>query len=129
MGRSPTRSLLDAGSLLLATTMPALADNPHTAFDGDYFGQREAISPLSGELCATGTLHSLTIRNGQLTGDGGDIDGRVFASGFFRATAQVFGLAQPFEGRIENGALLGGLVSPDGACIWLVRMVRLDSDG
>jgi hypothetical protein len=100
-----------------------------TAFDGRYFGQRERLDPLSGELCAHATLHSLEIEDGRMRGDAGDINGRVHADGFFTGTFIVFDLVQPFEGRIQDGTLLGGLISPDSACFWLVRMIRLDEDG
>ncbi|NKB47834.1 MAG: hypothetical protein GKS02_00570 [Alphaproteobacteria bacterium] len=114
---------------VLATAMPALADRNliSNAYDGSYFGQRERIDPLSGSLCANHTLHSLTIENGQLLGDGGDIRGFIAENGFFSGTIIVFDLVQPFEGRIENGILLGGVVSPDSACFWLMRMTRPDA--
>ncbi len=118
-----------AGALIAAFAIPVAADSGAGAFDGAYFGQRERIDRLSGALCANFTLHQLTIANGRMRGDAGDIAGVVAANGFFRGTFKVFDLAQPFEGRIENGSLLGGVVSPDGACFWLVRMVRLDEGG
>ena len=118
--------IVGAGAIFAFHTVPAIAHNAHPAYDGINFGQREAIAPLSGELCANGILHTLTIEGGHLSGDGGDIRGRVVANGFFRGTVRIFGLEQPFEGRIENDRLLGGVISPDGACVWLIRMIRLD---
>jgi hypothetical protein len=119
-------AMVFAGALFAATAAFASDHLSKTAFDGEYFGQRKRLDPLSGELCANFTLHSLTIKNGRMRGDGGDINGVVAANGFFSGTFKVFDLEQPFEGRIENDALLGGVVSPDGACFWLVRMIRLD---
>jgi len=112
---------------LIGTAVSSVAsDQVITAFDGTYFGQRERLDPLSGDLCATFTLHSLTVGGGRLHGDSGDIVGSVAASGFFTGTIKIFGLVQPFEGRIENDTLLGGVVSLDGACFWLLRMTRLE---
>ena len=112
----------------MVATTAATAESAN-AFDGRYFGQRERIAPLSGDLCAHGTLHSLDIKNGRLRGDADDINGRVHAGGFFTGTFIVFDQVQPFEGRIQDGILLGGLISPDSACFWLVRMIRFDEDG
>jgi hypothetical protein len=77
-------------------------------------------------LFANFTLHSLTIEADRLHSNGGDIGGVVTPGGFFTRTVKVFGLVQPFEDRIENGAFLGGVISLDGACFWLLRMTRLD---
>lgn len=123
----PARFLF-AGTMFIAAVMATTAATAQstTAFDGRYFGQRERLDPLSGDLCAHGTLHSLEIKNGRFHGDAGDINGRVHANGFFTGTIIVFNLVQPFEGRIQDGILLGGLISPDSACFWLVRMIRLD---
>lgn len=123
------RASVWAAGLVALLSLPAAGDSGSSVFDGAYFGQRERLDPLSGELCANFTLHQLTIAKGRLLGDGGDIAGHVAANGFFRGTFKVFDFAQPFEGRIEDDTLLGGVVSPDGACFWLVRMVRLDKDG
>lgn len=124
--RVALRNLAFAGVLIAGVAVPAAADGGSSAFDGAYFGQLERIDRLSGALCANFTLHSLTVKNGHLRSDGGDIAGHVAANGFFRGTFKVFNLAQPFEGRIETESLLGGVVSPDGACFWLVRMIRLE---
>ncbi|NNE86400.1 MAG: hypothetical protein HKN28_20745 [Alphaproteobacteria bacterium] len=130
---TPARFLF-AGIMALVAAMTAMTATAATAqsttaFDGRYFGQRERLDPLSGNLCAHATLHSLEIKGGRLHGDGGDIKGWINAGGFFTGTFIVFDLVQPFEGRIQDGILLGGLISPDSACFWLVRMIRLDEAG
>ncbi len=121
------RAVAFAGAMITAAASQAASGSDSSAFDGTYFGQRERLDPLSGELCANFTLHSLTIEGGRLYGDGGDIAGAVEPSGFFSGSIKVFGLEQPFEGRIEDDTLIGGVVSPDAACFWLVRMIRLDN--
>lgn len=127
-----TLAILAATFGLLAASFAgsATAEPISSKFDGRYLGETDVVRPLSVAACAEGADYAVEILKGSIRGKSqttdGTIDGIVTSDGFFTATYRFGdGGKTKFEGMIDGPVMVGGLISEDGACTWLVKLQKV----
>lgn len=107
---------------------PALAESISPAFDGRYEGSGRLLAHLSQSGCPKAPESvDVTISKGNIRGkaaDGGRIEAFVTTDGFFTGTYRFAdGARTAFEGRIDDGSLVGSAIKGE-TCAYLLTLNR-----
>ncbi len=126
-----SRAVLVSCATALAALAGTAAGEPVSgSYDGTYRGASELQNHLSADACGGPARYEAEVTGGELEGRARETEDRftglVTADGFFTGTYRSGdGWTSTFQGRIDEGELLGGVTTPDRDCYWLVRLERL----
>ena len=97
------------------------------AFDGKYQGSVAAVEALSIGTCNAPAIVAANIQKGMMTSPEGaqtSLHAIVTADGFVTGRVAIGAKSYPIEGRVNDSTFMGGLLTEDGRCAWLVTLKK-----